>query len=650
MAHLIQFVRRLLAALAALSMISLPAIAQPLESGDIVVPGNVVVDGFGNVNGCFYRLRNGAVTRLFQSGLYRHPKDMIVDSQGRLVFFASTSGRNVNDFALFRIDPATASLERLYYFPYIVQPGDTLPQGAGMITQFPYGSHNQSLHFERTFDVKLDDDVNGGWPEVIRHDTYAFSSLTFAASGLPPTTFLYDPIEGVCKVGISTSLLPGTGAPCMISDDEYIYYGSSRTIGRTSVPTTVQLHFDGDWGALAITGTLPPKNVLIITGSVLDNTRDPNGTVNCGAAIDNNVPFNPSGASFASLSMSGLGLLGGAIYVTSSSSGTGTPFVFDIATRDPYLNPFSCQWLSATIGTGPLGFWLPDFTPTSASRTSPDGDGLLGVGNGRLIRTDRNGLFEVLDASQPYTGRPWRWNGPSSVALTTTTSSDSGAQVLVVRSDSLVNVLLTDADGRRIGHDASGNPINDFGASGQALSAGASGWPRLIMLRDPKGGTFSAEISSSEAGDWWVKSYLAHASGGGQVTTTTGSAAGAGSEMRGLHVGQPTELAWYASPLGVGDRTGAEQAGFISIGPVPARGEVRLAYRVPATGGNVRLEIFDLAGRSVAAPVRSFHSGGAHQLTWRGETRSGARLSHGIYVVRLDVDGRRETRRIVLTN
>lgn len=351
--------------------------------------------------------------------------------------------------------------------------------------------------------------------------------------------------------------------------------------------------------------------------------------------------------------MNGLGVLGGSLYLTSNSGATGTPYVFNVAPRAPYLNPYACFWDTATKGVGLHDFWLTDGTPTSSSFTSPDGGGLLGLDNGTIKRVDASGGFQQLDSSQPYSGRPWRWNGASSLAVANSgavAAQDSAAQVLVARADSLVNVLLTDGLGRRIGHDAAGNPVNDFGESGQVLALGTNGWPRVIVLRDPPNGTFAAEVATTGAGAWSVKAYLAHARGGGLVATATGSASGAGSVVRGLHVGQPTELTWYVDPLGVSGPISAEGAGFVSVGPTPARGEVRLAYRVPENGARVRLDIFDIAGRLVMTPLNGLARGGLQTVTWRGDGLSGARLAGGIYLASLEVNGRRQTRRIVLTN
>jgi hypothetical protein len=627
-----------------------PASAQNLQSGDIVVPGVHVIDGFGNTNGCFYRLRGGVVTRLFESPSYNGPRDMVVDSQGRLVFFASPASRNSNDTALFRIDPATGVLERLFYFPYIVASGDTLPDGASSATGF-YGISGQSLHLQKGFGIVIDDDVNGGWPQIQTGESYGFAMST-TMSGQAPTTYRYGAEDGVCEVGISSAPLPWTGAPYMASDDNFIYYGLNSMIGRTQAPSRVDLHLDGDWGHFDFSARVPPKNELIITGHVFDNTRYPNGHVQCGPTSDNEVPFTSDGASFSVLSMDGLGVSGGSPYITSNSGATGTPYVFSIAPRGPYLNPYACFWDTAIKGTGMLDFWLTDGTPTSCPFTSPDGGSLLGLGNGVIKRVDQGGSFQLIDSSQPYTGRPWRWHGASSPAVAVAAAAaviDSGAQVLVVRTDALVNVLLTDALGRRLGHDASGNPVNEFGESGQVIT-GPGGWPRLLALRDPAAGTYSAQVAAGGAGNWSVKAYLSHARAGSLVTTTSGTSAGVGSIARGLHVGQPTELTWYTDPAGVGDPATSKGMGFVAVGPVPALGAVEIAYRVPQNGARVRLDVFDIAGRLVTTPVNDFESGGVHTLTWRGAGASGVRLANGIYFASLEVSGRRETRRIVLTN
>lgn len=638
-----------------------PAAAQVLEPGDIVIPGNRVVDSWGSVNGCIYRLRGGTLTRWFETNAFRSPADMIVDGQGRLVFWASPLSRNVNDSAIFRLDPATGALERILYFPYIVAASDTLPEGAESATSF-YGSYNQALHLEKSLTVTIDDAVNGGWPQVLNEECYGFSIGTSSASGSMPSTYRYRTSKDLCEPGVPTGLLPWSGPVFMAADGSDVFYGLHSLVGRTKPAARLDVQLAGDWGSF-FAGLLaqPPKNEIVVGASVFDNTSIPNGSASCQPLEDDNVPYN-TGGTFSALSMSGLGVLDGSLYALSSSMATGVPYVFGLSMRGPFLNPYVCQFTTACQGAGPLSFWLPDGTPTAMKLSTVDGGALLGTGNGVLKRVTPGGSYDQLASSGgdvQLTGRPWRWpagGAPSAApppapgaAPLAAAAADSGAQVLVVRADARVHVLLTDALGRRIGFDATGTPVNEIGASGQTLAAGPGSWPELVVLRDPDAGTFTVELAATEPGAWDVKAYLAHESAGGVLRPHAGSAAGAGNEVRGLHVGRPLELAWYSDPTtGVGD--GLAGRGFVSIGPVPSRGSVRLAYRVPEGGARARLEVFDLFGRRVAAPLDATMPAGTHVLDWNGTLADGRRLPRGVYLIRLDVGGRPETRRIVLTD
>jgi hypothetical protein len=127
-----------------LAALSLPASADLLEPGDIMIPGNHITDIFGNRNGTLNRLRSGVLTTILESPKFRDPTDSVIDGAGRIVFMASPSSRNVFDTALFRFDPASGQLERLWYFPYYVVSGDSLPSGASDVTEF-HGVSTQSL-------------------------------------------------------------------------------------------------------------------------------------------------------------------------------------------------------------------------------------------------------------------------------------------------------------------------------------------------------------------------------------------------------------------------------------------------------------------------------------------------------------------------
>jgi hypothetical protein len=73
--------------------------------------------------------------------------------------------------------------------------------------------------------------------------------------------------------------------------------------------------------------------------------------------------------------------------------------------------------------------------------------------------------------------------------------------------------------------------------------------------------------------------------------------------------------------------------------------EVRFAL---ARAGRVRLEVFDAAGRRVAVLADEVREAGEHQVAWRGRDQGGRTVPSGAYYVRLEADGGRDTRKIML--
>ena len=630
------------------------ALSQPLQSGDIVVPGINGLDNLGHVVGCIYRIRDDVVTPLFQSDQYSSPHDMVVDDQGRLVFIATPMSRNALDIELFRIDPATGILEPLWYFPAIVQAGDTLPHGAESATGFLYPNMRQSLHLESSLSVSIVDDQNGGWPQIQNNRSYGFS--IYPGTDTAPRTFRYRPNTGICEAGVDVSPFPIGGNVYMVADGSTIYYGFFNMVGQTGAPAQLNIQLDGDWGTLDASVSLPPQSELILTGSVFDNLRYPNGLVVCGDEQDADVPFDAGTNGFMPLAIQGLGVLGGALYSTASGSQS-INYVFGLSPRGIWLSPYSCGWYTADKGDGQHDNVI-NGVPTGSIYSSTDGNAVLGMGavpgGAAIKRATPGGGFEVVHggftAGVPYvgyTGRPWRWNEPaSSLAVDAEASAQTGSQVLVVRIDALANVVLTSPSGKRIGFDAQGAEVNEFGASGILISGPAGGWPRVIALRDPEAGVHETEVHITGAGDWSATAYLANENGATARQATSGSAPGAGTAERVLNVGQPASVHWYQSATGV-EPGEAPVAGFASVGPVPSRGTVRFVYHVPDGGTRIRLEVLDIAGRRVALLAEGASPGGTHSVSWSGLGTEGQRLPRGIYFARLDLDCRRDTRRIV---
>lgn len=81
--------------------------------------------------------------------------------------------------------------------------------------------------------------------------------------------------------------------------------------------------------------------------------------------------------------------------------------------------------------------------------------------------------------------------------------------------------------------------------------------------------------------------------------------------------------------------------------PNPSSGSVRLGFTLERPA-DTRLAIVDLEGRIVARIVAGRLGSGTHARTWNGVDDHGRHVECGIYLARLEADGRAWTRRIAL--
>ena len=80
--------------------------------------------------------------------------------------------------------------------------------------------------------------------------------------------------------------------------------------------------------------------------------------------------------------------------------------------------------------------------------------------------------------------------------------------------------------------------------------------------------------------------------------------------------------------------------------PNPFNGGTTISYEMD-TPGRVRLRIFDTAGRLVRTVADGYTQAGSHQALWNGRDDSEHDVASGIYFYELDVEGQRQTRKLV---
>jgi hypothetical protein len=76
----------------------------------------------------------------------------------------------------------------------------------------------------------------------------------------------------------------------------------------------------------------------------------------------------------------------------------------------------------------------------------------------------------------------------------------------------------------------------------------------------------------------------------------------------------------------------------LEIHPNPFHAATTIGYRLPQTA-NVRLEVYDLAGRWVRTLVQERQPAGAHSVSWDGRDSNGRHVAAGVYALRLESDG-----------
>ena len=89
-------------------------------------------------------------------------------------------------------------------------------------------------------------------------------------------------------------------------------------------------------------------------------------------------------------------------------------------------------------------------------------------------------------------------------------------------------------------------------------------------------------------------------------------------------------------------------AGHLSCAPNPVAGKAQIFYDL-SRASPVRLDLFDLQGRLVREIERQPMLGaGRHVVQWDGRGARDERLRAGVYFLRLDTEGTRRTRRVVV--
>ena len=81
--------------------------------------------------------------------------------------------------------------------------------------------------------------------------------------------------------------------------------------------------------------------------------------------------------------------------------------------------------------------------------------------------------------------------------------------------------------------------------------------------------------------------------------------------------------------------------------PNPFNPQTSIRYVLPAPGG-VRMGIYDVSGRLVRTIVDGNRPAGGHVTVWNGLNQAGSPVASGVYIIKMESNGRVQTRKVVL--
>ena len=526
-----------------------------LEDGDLFVGGKVADNGFGDIAVAgIYRVRGVQATVYCQSGSnadnWSLPTHVMVDSEGRVVFIAALIDGNTG---LLRCSSLGAAPEKLAVFRHPVSyvygqtnvPGiDPTP---GYPDPFPTSSFQEfnGLHLETTDQVLINDDQQSGNPQISAGDSYV---LSYSAPGLNS-----DPAGSLRYFPDSNQWLPGPsvgdvghaqgegGAPDMAfhAGATYVVNGGKLLRDKNGLNLSISGHAGGlSFNAtLNVFGGTSELSQQLLTEPICGECGLPVHDLNA-AQIDSGCNPNPPASSVLATGVFTGGLVtydeytGHGLVVGTGETGSGAPFLANLSEAlldkpgDPsqtFTNPgLGCAAEPEVYFTSVLPFFgqfgINGFSPLVSAP-----QGIVGVtGNGIALMAPGP---SPVDEAFLINNQPWIFGAGLHSGLGAwppRVSSGMSANV-IIRIDSPVNVLLTGPDGKRIGVDANGQAVNDYGSDGFDSGAGE---PRFFAINNPLPGAYSMQLIGTGNGPFAVHVYsndLTVDAGSQVVTTGTAS-------------------------------------------------------------------------------------------------------------------------------
>ncbi len=105
----------------------------------------------------------------------------------------------------------------------------------------------------------------------------------------------------------------------------------------------------------------------------------------------------------------------------------------------------------------------------------------------------------------------------------------------------------------------------------------------------------------------------------------------------------------YVGPLTIAGEIGLYPDGFIlhRTYPNPFNPTTTLKYEL-GSAGSVSIDVFDVNGRKIRSLYNGISSAGPHEIRWNARDNQGRQMSSGVYLFKVNVDGKVQTAKMLL--
>ena len=531
-----------------------------LQDGDLFVGAGQYGADAGNIA----RIRNGIAVTYCEPGTdyFFTPHEVMVDSQGRVVFVARLGPVASYGFGLFRCDSMGAAPVMLAGFSGTVVntnlPNDPFP---GEIF-----SAVTALHLAPRRAMTIDDDGNNGLPQLGTIDAYVMAVATVnpMTSVASWKSIRYHPADGTWDLGPEPVPHNNLNACDMVyhAGSTYSVYDGVLRKEKTPLQVGVSGTAHGLHYMLSLSlfgGRKEVANIITDAGTgYVDSGCSSHDGISDGMPLYggtftpmsgfHNVVYDESG---------GFGLViatdygGLAPYLTNVSDALLNDDSSDDKAQYFHDNYLGCaavpslkyQRILPAYSSDPTLYpWQANGVPSQYGSLVSSSQGVMGTQPGIPGR-----VFHMVSGDHVETVNTTLWNPQGIGAYPSQVSAGTG-MTLIIRLDSPVNVLITDSRGRRIGVDPiTGLAVNDFGEDGFDSGPGE---PRIYAIKNPAPGPYLTQVIGTGNGPFTINVYsadLTQANGnriqsGGVVTIGS-------SENRFFTLATDAAIAFLAGPV-----------------------------------------------------------------------------------------------------